>query len=156
MSGSSDDMTVEAVLLVDARGAAERLRACGLLAEGRVSVVSCDGTPAAQIDRWKRAIRAGARPPVLYLHDAATVLYPFTFEPLATLVACAAGEPIRFVDLGLPPLGAPARRFADLALPRDAPVLTLAAVTPQALARYAADAARALRFTRGGDRRRAP
>ena len=57
---------------------------------------------------------------MLYLHDAATVLYPFAFEPLASLVQQSHVEPLAYRDLGLPPLGATARRFADPALQDDA------------------------------------
>jgi hypothetical protein len=150
------DEAVSVVLLVDrpailelclalARAGASELRG--------LAVVCIDGSPAPVVARLVKRIRAGAggghhrdrwRPPVLYLHDAATVVYPFAIEPLATLVACVGDAPVVYRDLGLPPLGAAARRFGDPTLPRDEAVLHLEAIPTGTLARYCARSVAAL------------
>ncbi len=99
--------------------------------------------------------RGGGAPGAGYIHDAATVIYPFMLEPLATLMmdaARAGAEALQFVDLGLPPLGAAARRFGDPALAPDALVVALEAIPPATLVRYCVEAMRA-HFTARSERR---
>ena len=69
----------------------------------------------------------------------------FLLEPLASLVQSGPEASLRYRDLGLPPLGAAARRFGDPAIPDDEVILTLDAVSPAALLRYCLKAARSLR-----------
>lgn len=140
-TATSTSPSPEAVLLVDRPEVLALFVASGAAASGRLAVVSADGTPAPLIARLKKSFRAGLRPPVLYIHDATTILYPFAIEPIATLVRHRRGEPFVYVDLGLPPFGAPGRRFGDPALARDATVLELRAIPPAALVRYCVDAA---------------
>ncbi|HUJ63228.1 MAG TPA: hypothetical protein VLX92_32240 [Kofleriaceae bacterium] len=126
-----------AILLVDRPELVELFAASGVLVQARIAVVCVDGTPRAVVRWLVRGIRAGYRAPVGYLHDAATVLYPFACEPLATLVEVAhARTPIVFRDLGLPPSGLPAS-----ALPfhrATGPVVELEAPPPAAIVAYAA------------------
>lgn len=129
-----------AVLLVDRPAIRDLLLAQGAGERG-LAVVCIDGTPAPVVAFLKRGFQEGRRVPVVYLHDAATVVFPFTLEPLATLVAQQEGGPVRYRDLGLPPLGATARRFGDPALPADQVILELTAIPPATLLRYAAEAA---------------
>jgi hypothetical protein len=99
-------------------------------------VVDLTAAASAEIKRVARSLRE--TPPVFYLHDAATVLFPFTFEPVATLVEQhdeKAQGPFPFRDLGLPPLGASARRFGDPSL-GDEPILKLSEIPDAALVRY--------------------
>jgi hypothetical protein len=131
-----------AVLLVDRPSILALLRDADAL-EG-AAIVCIDGRPAPLVTRLAQRFREGFRAPVLYLHDAATVVYPFAVEPLATLVREAGGAPIVYRDLGLPPLGASARRFGDPTMARDQPVLKLEAIPPATLARYCARAVAAL------------
>ena len=106
-----------AVLLVDRPAILALFLESGALASpDRVAVVCIDGTPASVVDWLKQAFAAGRRAPVLYVHDATTVVYPFTLEPLATLLSQKDAGSIAYTDLGLPPLGATARRFADFLL----------------------------------------
>jgi hypothetical protein len=127
----------KAVLLVD------RPAILGLfmaLAHPAFTAACIDGTPPAVVARLARRFREGLRVPVLYLHDAATVVYPFAIEPLATLVevtnGAQQGEPIVYRDLGLPPLGAAADRFGDASLPNGEEIVELEAIPPATLLRY--------------------
>ncbi len=129
-----------AVLLVDRPAIREVLAAAPAIREAALAVIDAAGGPHPVVARLTRLVREGWRPPVLYLHDAATVLYPFAVEPLATLVRLGS-RPIVYRDLGLPPLGASARRFGDPRLAADIPVVALEAVPPETLARYCATAA---------------
>jgi hypothetical protein len=131
----------KAVLLVDRPALLDLFAAAGPLAPAGLAVVCVDGTPAPAVDWLAKSFQAGRRAPVLYLHDAATVVYPFTVEPLASLVRSARGGRVAYRDLGLPPLGASARRFGDPTLPRDEPILDLEALPPATLLRYVAAAA---------------
>ena len=136
-----DAVAPRAVLLVDRPVVRDLLRATEAIAKAGVAVVCVDGTPSPVVAWLTRELDAGLRAPVLYLHDAATVLYPFTIEPLASLVRHRDGRPIVYRDLGLPPLGATARRFADPSLLGDEPILELEAIPPATLARYVEQAA---------------
>jgi hypothetical protein len=129
-----------AVLLVDRPAILDLLAAMGASASTRIAAVCIDGTPAPLVAWLAQRFRAGQRAPVLFLHDAATVVYPFTLEPLASLLRAAGGAPPVYRDLGLPPLGAAARRFGDPTLPRDEPILSLEAIPPATLVRYVAGA----------------
>ncbi len=126
----------EAVLLVDRPAILDVLVASGALAPARIAVVALDGTPAPVVAWLKRSFEEGHTAPVLFLHDAATVVYPFSIEPLATLVRSSRGGPVAYSDIGLPPLGATARRFGDPSLPDAEPILDLEAIPPATLARY--------------------
>jgi hypothetical protein len=125
-----------AILIVDRRELVDLFAASGVLVQSRLAVVSTDGTPATVVRWLVRGIRAGFRAPVGYLHDAATVLYPFSIEPLRTLVEVAKA-PIDFIDLGLPPGGLPSTelRFCP---PFHEPVTELEAPPPAAIIAYAA------------------
>jgi hypothetical protein len=129
-------VSVTAVLLVDRAATATRLAKTAAIVQAGIEVVSIDGTPRSVVARLVRRFRAGHRAPVLYLHDAATVVYPFAIEPLGTLVRHADGEPVVYRDLGLPPRGATARRFGDAALREAEPILELKAIPTATLARY--------------------
>jgi hypothetical protein len=129
-----------AVLLVDRPAMRRVLAAAPAIREVGLAVVDVRGDPAALVARLTRLVRDGLIVPVLYIHDAATVVYPFAVEPLAALVR-QASRPIAYRDLGLPPLGAAARRFGDPRLPPDEPVVILEAVPPGTLARYCARSA---------------
>ncbi len=140
LPGGSDTEPPRAVLLVDRPAILGLFLALrGERAPG-VAVVCIDGTPAPVVERLAQGFREGLRLPVLYLHDAATIVYPFALEPLATLVRSQGSEAIVYRDLGLPPLGAPARRFGDPSLPADALLVDLEEIPPAALVRYAARA----------------
>ena len=110
-----------------------------------LAVVCIDGTPAALVRSLVRGFAEGLRAPVLYLHDATTIIYPFAVEPLATLVKQNDPRPIDYRDLGLPPLGAIARRFDDPVLPSDEPIFELEAIPPATLLRYCVKSARSAR-----------
>ena len=137
-----------AVLLVDRPAIlALFLESGALAAPDRLAVVCIDGTPASVVDWLKRAFAAGRRAPVLYVHDAATVIYPFTLEPLATLLSRKDAGSIAYTDLGLPPLGATAdvklRQLIDAfvhtildELHGTALFLELEALSPATLIRY--------------------
>ena len=131
----------EAVLLVDRPVIRDLLAASRVIAPACLTVVCIDGTPSTVVAWLQRGFRAGQRAPVLYLHDAATVVYPFTLEPLVTRVAHRGSEPVGYADLGLPPLGATARRFDDPTLPGDEPIFELEAIPPRTLLRYCTRAA---------------
>jgi hypothetical protein len=137
------------VLLVDRPAIVEIFAAAGV-STSTLAVTCIDGTPRALVTRLTRAFRSGERAAVLYLHDSATIIYPFTFEPIATLVASRSS--IIYRDLGLPPLGTSARRFGDPTLGGD-PIRELAAIPPAALVRYCVGAARSL-VMESDDRRR--
>jgi len=115
--------------------------ASGMIATVRLAVVCVDGSPSPVVAWLQRGFKAGRRVPFVYLHDAATVLYPFTLEPLATLIRYRGEESLVYRDLGLPPLGANARRFDDPVLPADEPIYDLEALPPATLARFGALAA---------------
>lgn len=126
----------KAVLLVDRPAILDLFVASGAMPNAKLAVACVDGSPAPVIAWLRRGFRAGRRAPIFYLHDAATVIYPFSCEPFATLVRHASGERLIYRDLGLPPLGAPAKRFADASLPVGEPLLDLEAVPPAALVSY--------------------
>ncbi len=97
--------------------------------------------------RWlARGFREGHRAPVGFLHDAATTVYPFLVEPLASLVeALGPSEPPVYRDLGLPPRGLPGKRFPFAeTLPPGERVTELAALPPRALVAYATRAVLAM------------
>ncbi len=127
-----------AILLVDRPEIVDLFAASGVLVQARVAVVCADGTPSAVV-RWLcRGLRGGFRAPVGYLHDAATVLYPFAIEPLATLVEVTRRDvPLTFSDLGLPPHGLAASELPFCPRLRG-PVLELEAPPPAAMIAYAA------------------
>jgi len=87
------------ILLVDRASLVDLFAASGALIQARVAVVATSGHPRDVVDWLALGARAGRTAPVGYLHDASTVLYPFFFEPLATLFARDAAVPFR--DLGL-------------------------------------------------------
>jgi hypothetical protein len=125
------------VLLVVDRPSLPRLFAqCGVL-PSTLAVTCIDGTPAPVIEWLRRGFRRGRRSAVLYLHDSTTVVYPFALEPVATLLQHGSGDPFVYADIGLPPLGAPARRFGDASL-GDALIHDVEAIPPAALLRYCA------------------
>lgn len=126
----------EAILLVDWPAIRELFVASGALVPPGLAVVGIDGTPARMVAWLQRGFREGRRAPVLYLHDAATVVYPFTLEPLASSLAHAGPAPVGYADLGLPPLGASARRFGEPALAGEGAIVELEAIPPAALLRY--------------------
>ena len=153
----ASDLFPEAVLLVDRPAIAKLFDSSDAVIAGRLAVVCADGSPSAVVAMLQRGFRAGERASLLYVHDATTVLYPFAFEPLASLVEHRGSEPIDYVDLGLPPLGTSGRRFGDPAVAPGALVFELAAIPPATLVRYCTEAAAraaAERVTRGGDPRR--
>ena len=123
----------KAVLLVDRPAILDLFIASGAMPNARLAVICIDGSLAPVVEWLRRGYRAGRRAPVLYLHDAATVAYPFAFEPLATLVRHGSDEPLLYSDLGLPPMGVPARRFADESLPEGDVLFDLEAVPPATL-----------------------
>ena len=133
-----------AVILVDRRPLVDLLAGRDALAPTPIAVVCVDGTPAPVVEWLKRGFRGGRRAPVLYLHDAATVLYPFTLEPLATALREGAAGPAAYADLGLPPLGATPRRFGDPTLPVGELVFKVEAIPPATLLRFCTSAARRL------------
>jgi hypothetical protein len=87
------------ILLVDRPSLVDLFAASGALVQSRVAVVATTGEPRPVVEWLVAGARAGRRAPVGWLHDAATVLYPFFFEPLATLFARDPALPFR--DLGL-------------------------------------------------------
>lgn len=127
-----------AILIVDRREIVDLFAASGVLAQGRIAVVCVDGTPRSVVTWLRHGVRAGYRAPIGYLHDAATVLYPFAFEPVKTLIAALrAGEPLAFADLGLPHAG-----LRSSALPfcagRNRTISELEDAPPAAIIGYAA------------------
>lgn len=133
-----------AVLLVDRPAIVDLFVASGDIAASRIAVVCLDGSPSTVVAWLRRGIEAGRRAPFAYLHDAASVVYPFAFEPLATLVRHRGRGPLPYRDLGLPPRGASPRRFDDPALPPGEPILELEALPPATLVRFATLATRRL------------
>ena len=127
-----------AILLVDHPAILDLFVASGILAAARLAVVCIDGTPSTVIAWLRRGFRAGLDAPIAYLHDAATVIYPFLFEPLATRMRFSCDKPVSYVDLGCSPRGTGAVRFGDPSLPEGESILDLEAVPPAALVRYAA------------------
>ena len=125
-----------AILIVDRTELVDLFAASGVLVQARLAIVSADGTPATIVSWLARGIRAGFRAPIGYLHDAATVLYPFALEPLRTLVEVATA-PIDFIDLGLPPQGLPATEL-PFCPPIGELVMELEAPPPAAIVAYAA------------------
>ena len=116
------------ILLVDRPEIVDVFASSGALIQARIAVVDVSGHPR-DVLRWLvNGARAGHRAPVGYLHDAATVLYPFTFEPLRTLVA--RGD-VRYRDLGF----RPGRGFRDPE--RRKRVFELSEASPTALVTYA-------------------
>jgi hypothetical protein len=123
------------ILLVDRREVVDLFASSGALVQARIAVVDVSGHPR-EVTRWLvNGARAGHRAPVGYLHDAATVLYPFTFEPLRTLVA--RGH-LRYRDLGF----RPSRGFRDPEKRKR--VFALADASPTALVSYAVRAVLAM------------
>jgi len=116
------------------------LAAAPAIGQAGLAVIDTVGSPSATVDRLTRLVCEGLRVAVLYVHDAATVIYPFALEPLASLVR-QASAPVPYRDLGLPPLGATARRFGDPRLAPDESIVELEAVPPGTLARYCASSA---------------
>ena len=138
MAREHDAYFPAAILLVDRREIVDLFAASGVLVQARMAVVCVDGTPST-IVRWLvRGLRAGYRAPIGYLHDAATVLYPFAFEPLATAAALGRREtPLQFADLGLPPFGVASSRLPFC--PRiHEPITELEMPPPAAIVAYAA------------------
>jgi len=134
-----------AILLVDRAALVDVFVASGALVQTRIAPVALDGTPA-HVVRWLcRGLERGLSAPVAYLHDASTVVYPFAYEPLATLVKVTHGAPLPYRDLGLPRGGLPASAFPFAKdLPRDERILELEQLPPTALVAYASRAALAL------------
>jgi hypothetical protein len=126
-----------AILMVDRAEIVDIFAASGALVQARVAPVCIDGTPR-HVVRWLcDGLRAGHRAPVGFLHDAATVVYPYLFEPLATLVALSRGAPLPYRDLGLPP-GGGLRDPLGLARPYERRVRELEELPPASLVAYAA------------------
>jgi hypothetical protein len=140
--GVAEATRPDAVLLVDRPAIRDLFLALAHAGAHRFAVVCIDGTPKSMVARVARSFQKGLRSPVLYLHDAATVVYPFALEPLATAVRHQGDTPLAYRDIGLPPLGATARRFGDPSLPSEEPILELEAIPPAALVRYCVKAAR--------------
>jgi hypothetical protein len=126
-----------AILLVDGPEIVDLFAASGVLVQARVAVVCIDGSPANVVSWLRHAARRGHRAPVGYLHDARTVLYPFRFEPLATLVASLRGRPMAYRDLGIGP-GLPVRDPLHMADAYAGRVQHLEELPPSSLVAYAA------------------
>lgn len=144
LSREWDAYSPRAVILVDRAPILDLFVASGRIPLARVAVVCLDGAPSPVVAWLRRGFEAGRRVPFVYLHDAATVVYPFAMEPLATLVRRRGEEPLVYRDLGLPPLGANARRFDDPALPPAEPIRELEALPPATLVRFGALSAQRL------------
>jgi hypothetical protein len=134
-----------AILLVDRPEIVDLFAASGALVQARVAPVALNGEPA-HVVRWLcRGLARGHRAPIAYLHDAATIVYPFTYEPLATLVRVSRDEPLPYADLGLPRAGLPAKAFPFTAeIPPDERIVELEQLPPAALVAFAARRALAL------------
>lgn len=91
------------ILLVDRPAIVDLFVASGALVQTRIAVVCVDGTPARVVKWLKRGLLRGHRAPVGYLHDERTVLYPFFYEPLATLTAVTSSAQRAYRDLGIGP-----------------------------------------------------
>ena len=125
-----------AILLVDRPAIVDLIAASGALAQARVAPVCVDGTPRPVV-RWLcDGLRQGHRAPVGFLHDAGTAVYPFLFEPLATLVALPRSGPLDYRDLGLPP-GGGLRDPLGLARGYERRVRELEQLPPASLVAYA-------------------
>jgi hypothetical protein len=124
----------KAVLLVDRPAILDLFVASGVLVTARLAVVCIDGSPSHVVAWLARGFRAGRRAPVAYLHDAATTVYPFVLEPLAS----TSNSGIAYCDLGLPPRGVAAASlpFANVVPPSEV-VVELEALPPGALIAYA-------------------
>ncbi len=136
----------DGILLLDRRAIFDLFVASGVVASARLAVVCLDGSPAPVVAWLRRVARevCAREVPVMYLHDSATVAYPFMVEPLATLVANTGSEPFVYSDLGLPPLGTTARRFGDTTLAPEEIVTELEAIPPSALVHHCATEMRGL------------
>ena len=122
-----------AILLVDRPEVVQLFAASGVVVQARLAVVSLDGFPS-HVTAWLcRGLRAGHRAPIAYLHDAATVVYPFSFEPLATWIAAADDEPLRYLDLGIQPGGL----ATGTPVAQGEPLLELEELSPRALVAWA-------------------
>jgi len=125
-----------AILVVDRPAIVDLFAASGVIVQSRIAVICVDGTPR-HVVRWlQRAVRRGHRAPVGYLHDQDTVLYPFLFEPLATLIERSRRAPVAYRDLGI----GPGRRLRDplgYAGGRAAKARRLEEVPPSCLVAYA-------------------
>ena len=118
------------ILLVDRPELVDSFAASGALVQARIAVVDIHGHPK-HVVRWLvDAVRNGHRAPVGYLHAPTTVVYPFAFEPLASLVKSPA--PVVFRDLGIRAGGAIRDPFTRRR------ITSLDAMSPAALAAYAA------------------
>lgn len=125
------------ILVVDRAELVPLFAASGVVVQARMAVITLDDRPAHIVDWLRRGIRAGHRAPVGYLHEAATVVYPFASELLGTWARLRRPrEELVFRDLGLPPLGLSGDRFGL----SGAPVLELEEPPPHALIAYAARA----------------
>lgn len=122
------------MLLVDRPALAHLFVRCDVRPE-TLAVTCIDGTPSPIVSWLRRGFRRGHRAGVLYLHDAATVIYPFTLEPVATLFEHSTAASLAYADIGMPPLGAPARRFSDPTL-GDVPIRDVEELPPATLIRY--------------------
>lgn len=126
-----------AILLVDRPQIVDLFAASGAIVLARLAVVCVDGSPETVVEWLRRGARRGFGAPVGWLHDAATVRYPFHCEPLASLVdALPARTPLPYRDLGLPPRGL-APSLLPFAGELDRPVLDLEEPPPAALVGYA-------------------
>jgi hypothetical protein len=127
--------------LVDRPAILDLFVGCGAIAAGRLAVVCIDGRPSSIVAALRRRFREGCIAPVVYIHDSATVVYPFTLEPLASLLRAQEGGRVLYADLGLPPLGASARRFGDRTPGSNELVFELEAIPPETLVKYVTEAA---------------
>lgn len=117
------------ILLVDRPELVEVFAASGALVQARIAVVDIHGHPR-HVVRWLiDGARNGHRAPVGYLHSPTTVVYPFSFEPLASLANSPA--PLVFRDLGIHAGGAVRDPFTQRR------VTSLDAMSPAALVAYA-------------------
>jgi hypothetical protein len=91
-----------AILLVDRPEIVELFAASGVLVQARIAVVCIDGSPSTVINWLRSGLRVGHRAPIGYLHDAKTVVYPYLFDPLATLLAISPKDLV-YKDLGIRP-----------------------------------------------------
>jgi hypothetical protein len=162
LSAEWDAYFPAAIVVVDSPAVLDLFIASGVIPKARLAVIGLDGTPRNVVAWLKRGYRAGRRAPVVYLHDAATVVYPFLVEPLATCVKHLGGDPLVYRDLGLPPRGASPALFDDDAFRESEPIVELEAIPPMTLVRYASRAAlglippdpNMLPLTREAERRR--
>ena len=126
-----------AILLVDRPEILHLFAASGAIVQARLAVATLDGEPRAVV-RWLCAgLRRGYRAPIGYLHDAATIRYPFSAEPLKTcLESLGRDEKLVYLDLGLPPRGLDPRELPfESSLER--PIFELEAAPPAAIVAWA-------------------